>query len=307
MATADDRKEDKPRPKVTVSDLQAKKQRGEKITRVTAYDYPTARLVDRAGFDMILVGDSLAMAVLGYENTLAVTMDEMIHHCKAVSRGAKSCFLLGDMPFMSYQASIKQGIRNAGRFLKEGGMDGVKIEGGQEVGPLVEAVVKAGIPVSGHIGLTPQSAVKVSGFKARGKDLDAARKLLQDAKVLEQAGCFLITLEAIPDRLAQLITQELSIPTMGVGAGPWCDGQSLVFHDVVGLFDRFTPRFVKRYANLSAEVEKALTQYKTEVESGLFPGPENCYGMTDEAFASLIESLRAEARKSAVSAEMARA
>jgi 3-methyl-2-oxobutanoate hydroxymethyltransferase len=280
------------RSKVTVADLQSKKDRGERLTRVTAYDYQTALLADRVGFDMILVGDSLGMVVLGYENTLPVTMEEMLHHAKAVSRGAKSCFLLGDMPFMSYQASVEEAVRNAGRFLKEAGMDGVKIEGGQELVPIVEAVVRAGIPVSGHIGLTPQSAVKVSGFKVRGKDVQAARKLIEAAKALEAAGCFLITLEAVPDRLAKLITEQLSIPTMGVGAGPWCDGQSLNVYDVVGLFERFTPKFAKRYANLAVEMEKALTQYKTEVESGAFPTRENFFIMSDEAHAGLIAALR---------------
>lgn len=280
------------RKKVTVSGLHAKKQRGEKIVRITAHDYPTAQLADRVGMDMILVGDSLGMVVLGFENTLPVTMDEMIHHAKAVSRGAKFCFLLGDMPFMSYQASVEDAIRNAGRFLKEAGMDGVKIEGGQEVAPLVEAVVRAGIPVSGHIGLTPQSAVKVSGFTARGRNTEAARKLLNDAKALEQAGCFIISLEAIPPRLAGLITKKLSIPTMGIGSGPDCDGQSLGLYDLVGLFERFKPKFVKRYAHLAGEIERALKEYKDEVESGAFPGPEHSYSMSDEAFAGILESLQ---------------
>jgi 3-methyl-2-oxobutanoate hydroxymethyltransferase len=279
------------RKKVTVAALQAKKQRGEKITRVTAYDYPTALLADRVGFDMVLVGDSLGMVVLGYENTLPVTMDEMIHHAKAVSRAAKACFLLGDMPFMSFQTSVEDAIRNAGRFLKEAGMDAVKIEGGREVVPIVEAVVRAGIPVSGHIGLTPQSAVKVSGFKARGRDIDTARRILDDAKALQEAGCFVISLEAIPARLAKLITEQLSIPTIGIGSGPHCDGQSLNFYDVVGLFERFKPRFVKRYANLSTGMEKALGQYREEVESGRFPDLEHSYTMSDEVFASILESL----------------
>ena len=277
------------RKKVTVSELQGKKSRREKITRITAHDYLTGLLADRVGFDMILVGDSLGMVALGYENTLPVTMDEMIHHGKAVSRAAKASFLLGDMPFISYQTGVQDAIRNAGRFLKEAGMDGVKMEGGQRVAPIAEAVVGAGIPVSGHIGLTPQSVVKVSGYLSQGRDAEAARQLLADAKALESAGCFMISLEAIPARLAKLITDQLSIPTMGIGSGPDCDGQSLNFYDVVGLFERFKPKFVKKYANLLPEMEEALKQYKLEVESGSFPDAEHCYGISDEVFGQILE------------------
>lgn len=277
--------------KPTVRDLQKKKERGAKITRVTAYDYPTALLVDRTGLDMILVGDSLGMVVLGYDTTLPVTMDEMIHHAKAVARGSKSCFLLGDMPFLSYQQSVQEAVHNAGRFLKEGGMDGVKIEGGREVIPVIEAVVRAGIPVSGHIGLTPQSAVKASGFKAVGQDPNVARELIEDALALEQAGCFIISLEAMPWQVAKLITERLSIPTIGIGSGPSCDGQSINLYDVVGLFERFKPKFVKRYANALDLMGKALNEYRVEVESGEFPDLQHSYSISDEAYARLLEAL----------------
>ncbi|RLC80031.1 MAG: 3-methyl-2-oxobutanoate hydroxymethyltransferase [Chloroflexi bacterium] len=282
------------RKKVTILDLQAKKRKGERITMLTAYDYPTALLVDRAGIDMILVGDSLAMVVLGHENTLAVTMDEMIHHCKAVSRGAKTPFLVGDMPFMSYQVSKTQAVANAGRFLKEGGMDAVKLEGGQEMAETIKAIVDAGIPVMGHIGLTPQSISKLGGYRVQGRDIKAALKLIDDALALEEAGCFSIILEAIPDRVATLITERLSIPTIGIGAGPHCDGQVLVIHDMVGLFDRFTPKFVKKYTNINVEILKALQGFKEDVEKGIFPGPEHSYSISDEAYEALLAELGQE-------------
>ncbi|HDN78892.1 MAG TPA: 3-methyl-2-oxobutanoate hydroxymethyltransferase [Chloroflexi bacterium] len=282
------------RKKVTILDLQAKKRKGERITMLTAYDYPTALLVDRAGIDMILVGDSLAMVVLGHENTLAVTMDEMIHHCKAVSRGAKTPFLVGDMPFMSYQVSKTQAVANAGRFLKEGGMDAVKLEGGQEMAETIKAIVDAGIPVMGHIGLTPQSISKLGGYRVQGRDIKAALKLIDDALALEEAGCFSIILEAIPDRVAKLITERVSIPTIGIGAGPHCDGQVLVIHDMVGLFDRFTPKFVKKYTNINVEILKALQGFKEDVEKGIFPGPEHSYSISDEAYEALLAELGKE-------------
>ncbi|MBW2034692.1 MAG: 3-methyl-2-oxobutanoate hydroxymethyltransferase [Deltaproteobacteria bacterium] len=268
--------------KVTIAHLQEKKKNGDKITMMTAYDYPTAGLVDQAGIDTILVGDSLGMVMLGYESTVPVTMDDMIHHCKAVCRGAKSGFIIGDMPFMSYQVSIEKAIENAGRFIKEAGCDCVKLEGGSEMAPVTRAIVDAGIPVCAHIGLTPQTATKLSGFKVQGKDAESARELVQSAKDLEKAGAFLIVMECIPDLVAARITEELNIPTIGIGAGKDCDGQVLVYHDLVGLFERFTPKFVKQYVNLAPKIREALIQFKEEVESGAFPGPEHGFAMKAE-------------------------
>jgi len=270
------------RKKVTIADLFQKKDKGEKITMMTAYDYPTARLVDEAGIDTVLVGDSLGMVVLGYDSTVPVTMDEMIHHCKAVTRGTKGAFVIGDMPFMSYQVNVEKAIDNAGRFIKESGCDCVKLEGGSEVAEVVRCIVKAGIPVCAHIGLTPQTATMLSGFKVQGKDAEGARILMESAKELEEAGAIMIVMECIPDLLAAKITQELKMPTIGIGAGKDCDGQVLVYHDLVGLFDRFTPKFVKRYINLSPEIKEALVQFKTDVEKGTFPGPEHTFVMKEE-------------------------
>ena len=268
--------------KVTIAALQKKKETGKKITMMTAYDYPTANLVDQAGIDTILVGDSLGMVMLGYESTVPVTMDEMIHHCKAVSRGAKNSFIIGDMPFMSYQVSVEDAIHNAGRFIKEAGCESVKLEGGSEMAHVVKAIVDMGIPVCGHIGLTPQTATKLSGYKVQGKDAEGAKELLQSAKDLEEAGAFIIVMECIPDILASRITKELNIPTIGIGAGKDCDGQVLVYHDLVGLFERFTPKFVKQYVNLSPQIKDALVQFKKDVEIGTFPGPEHSFVMKTE-------------------------
>ncbi len=270
------------RKKVTIADLFRKKDKGQKITMMTAYDYPTARLVDKAGIDTVLVGDSLGMVVLGYDSTVPVTMDEMIHHCKAVTRGTKGAFVIGDMPFMSYQVNVEKAIDNAGRFIKESGCDCVKLEGGSEVAEVVRCIVKAGIPVCAHIGLTPQTATMLSGFKVQGKDAEGARILMESAKELEEAGAIMIVMECIPDLLAAKITQELKMPTIGIGAGKDCDGQVLVYHDLVGLFERFTPKFVKRYINLSSEIKEALVQFKTDVEKGTFPGPEHTFVMKEE-------------------------
>lgn len=270
------------RKKVTIAELQQKKEAGEKITMMTAYDYPTGRLVDEAEIDTILVGDSLGMVVLGYDSTVPVTMDEMLHHCRAVVRGAKNGFILGDMPFMSYQVSEEKAVENAGRFIKEAGCDSVKLEGGSEMAPVVKAIVKAGIPVCAHIGLTPQTATMLSGFKVQAKDAEGARALVKSALDLETAGAFMIVMECIPDLVAAKITQELRIPTIGIGAGKDCDGQVLVYHDLVGLFERFTPKFVKQYINLSPEIKKALVQYRKEVEEGTFPAPEHTFSMKSE-------------------------
>ncbi len=270
------------RKKVTIADLQQKKEKGQKITMMTAYDYPTAHLVDQAGIDTILVGDSLGMVMLGYDSTVPVTMDEMIHHCKAVRRGVKSSFIVGDMPFMSYQINVEQAVENAGRFMKEAGCDSVKLEGGSEMASVLRAIVTAGVPVCGHIGLTPQTATMLSGFKVQAKDAESARQLLKSAKDLEEAGAFMMVMECIPDLVAEKITNELKIPTIGIGAGKNCDGQVLVYHDLVGLFERFTPKFVKQYVNLAPKVKEALVQYKNEVEAGSFPGPEHTFSMKED-------------------------
>jgi 3-methyl-2-oxobutanoate hydroxymethyltransferase len=280
-----------PSKKVTVTGLQAKKQAGEIIAMLTAYDYAMALAVDRAGMDAVLVGDSLGMVVLGYDNTLPVTMEEMLHHCRAVARGARRPLLVGDMPFMSYQASPQEAVRNAGRFLKEGGMDSVKLEGGREVAATVQAIVNAGIPVMGHIGLMPQSVHKLGGFRAQGRTAQAARRLIEDAHILEEAGCFALVLESMPDRVAEVISERLSIPTLGIGAGPGCDGQVLVAHDLLGLFDRFTPRFAKRYADLAAEMDRAFAEYRAEVLNHSFPAPEHTLSMDDAEWKELVEGL----------------
>ncbi len=282
------------RKKVTVRTLQAKKRRGEPITMLTAYDYPTALAVDRAGIDVILVGDSVGMVVLGYETTLPVTMDDMLHHAKAVARGAKYALLVGDMPFLSYQVSVQEAVRNAGRFLQEGGMDAVKLEGGRERVETIRALIQAGIPVMGHIGLTPQSVHQLGGFRAQGKTAQAAKRLVEDALLLQEAGCFALVLESVPTPLAALITEKVSIPTIGIGAGPHCDGQVLVFHDLVGLFDRFTPRFVKQYAQLHRVIHQALSAYREEVLAGRFPGPEHSLEMKPEEWDRLMELLSAD-------------
>jgi 3-methyl-2-oxobutanoate hydroxymethyltransferase len=277
--------------KVTTLDLQQKKEAGQPITMLTAYDYPGAMLVDEAGIDIILVGDSLAMTVLGYPDTVSVTVDEMLHHCKAVARGATRAFLIGDMPFMSYQIEQTEAIRNAGRFMKEGRMDAVKLEGGREIGETVWAVVQAGIPVMGHIGLTPQTISKLGGYKVQGKTAAAARRLLEDALALEEAGCFSIVLEAIPAPVAEAVSQKLTIPAIGIGAGAGCDGQVLVFHDLLGLFDRFTPKFVKRYADLRQPVLAALRTYREEVEMRVFPDASRIYDIDQTEWEHIKEEL----------------
>lgn len=279
------------RKKVTTLTYRQKKERGEVITMLTAYDYPTALAMDKAGIDSILVGDSLGMVVLGYENTLPVTMEEMLHHCRAVSRGAKTALLVGDMPFMSYQASVEEAVRNAGRFLQQGGMDAVKLEGGRERADAIRAITGAGIPVMGHIGLTPQSVHQLGGFRAQGKTASAAKRLVEDALTLEEAGCFSVVLESVPARLAELISKRLSIPTMGIGAGVGCDGQVLVTHDLLGLFDRFTPKFVKKYADLHNEMQKAFTDYIEDVETKRFPAAEHTVEMADEEWEALQKEL----------------
>jgi len=280
------------RKKVTTLTFRQKKERGEPITMLTAYDYPTAMAIDKAGIDSILVGDSLAMVVLGYENTLPVTMDEMLHHARAVARGAKTALLIGDMPFMSYQVSVEDAVRNAGRFLQQANMDAVKLEGGRERADAVRAIVGAGIPVMGHLGLTPQSVNQLGGFRAQGKTASAAKRLLEDAQILEEAGAFSIVLESVPARLGELISKKISIPTIGIGAGLGCDGQVLVTHDLLGLFDRFTPKFVKKYANLHEVMNKAFTEYIDDVETKKFPAAEHTVEMTDEEWSAFLKEIK---------------
>jgi len=275
------------RKKITPVDIQSMKNERKRITMLTAYDYPMALLEDRAGIDIILVGDSLGMTVLGYENTLPVTMDEMIHHTKAVTRGAKYALIIGDMPFMSYNTSERDAILNAGRFIKEGGADAVKLEGGASVKEVVKAVMRAGIPVMGHIGLTPQTISMLGGFKVQGRDAQSAQKIIDDALLLEEAGAFSVLLEAIPAPIAKKITERLKIPTIGIGAGVHCDGQVLVVHDLLGLFDRFTPKFAKRYVNLSELMLKAFETYKEEVLKGEFPTDQHSFHIDEKELSKI--------------------
>lgn len=279
------------RTKVTTRSFRLKKKRGEPITMLTAYDYPTALAVDLAGMDSILVGDSLGMVVLGYENTLPVTMEDMLHHCKAVARGAQFALLIGDMPFMSYQVSVEQAVANAGRFLQEAGMDAVKLEGGVERAEAVRQIVAAGIPVMGHLGLTPQSVHQLGGWRSQGRTALAAKGLLEDALALEEAGAFSVVLESVPTQLAELISRKLSIATIGIGAGLGCDGQVLVTHDLLGLFDRFTPKFVRQYASLHATMAEAFAGFREDVEARRFPGEEHSIEMKDEEWEALLREV----------------
>ncbi|MEA3470632.1 MAG: 3-methyl-2-oxobutanoate hydroxymethyltransferase [Thermodesulfobacteriota bacterium] len=263
--------------KVTISTIREMKAKGERITMLTAYDYSTALVVDDAGIDMILVGDSLGMVMLGYDSTLPVTMDDMIHHTKAVTRAAEYAMVIGDMPFMSYQASQDEAIANAGRFLKEAGAQGIKLEGGREVADITRRMVSAGIPVMGHLGLTPQSIHQLGGYKVQGKNKEAAERIIEDARILEEAGAFSVVLECVPEKLAEEITAFLKIPTIGIGAGIHCDGQVLVINDMLGMFEKFTPKFVKKYANLNTHMREAISQYIDEVKSEVFPGKEHSF------------------------------
>ena len=262
---------------ITVRDVRAFKERGEKFAMLTAYDWYSARLLDEAGIPLILVGDTLGMVMLGHESTLPVTMEDMLHHTAAVTRGAKEALVVGDMPFMSYQSSAEEGLRNAGRFLKEAGADAVKLEGGERVADLVARITESGIPVMGHVGLTPQSVHQLSGYRVQGRGDEAAHRLLADAKALEQAGAFAVVLEAVPGVLAEEITRSLDVPTIGIGAGPGCDGQVLVWHDFLGINDGRTAKFVKRYANLADDIRDAAKEFSREVAEGTYPGPEHTY------------------------------
>ncbi len=279
------------RKKISILDLAAKKKRQEPITMLTAYDYTGALLVDAAEIDVILIGDSLGMVMMGLESTVPVTMEEMLHHCRAVARGAKYAHLVGDMPFLSYQAEISEAIRNAGRFLKEGNVDSVKLEGGTEMAPTVRAIVDAGIPVMGHIGLTPQSASKLGGFKTQGRTATAARRLVDHALALEDAGCYAIVLEAVPAPVATAISERLRIPTIGIGAGPGCDGQVLVYHDLLGLYDRVQPSFVKEYARLQEPIREAFAAYRQDVVERRFPAAEHSFTMKVEELEAFQKSL----------------
>lgn len=265
----------------TLNDFLRMKKDGEKIVMLTSYDYPSARLAEEAGVDVILVGDSLGMVVLGYDSTVPVTMADMIHHTRAVRRGAGKTFVVTDMPFLSYQISPAQALENAGRLVQEGGCEAVKVEGGEEIAAQVRALTRAGIPVCAHVGLTPQSATALSGYKVQGRTAEAANKLLRDALALEEAGAFMIVLECIPVQVAQLVTGRLSIPTIGIGAGAACDGQVLVWHDTLGMFDRFTPKFVKKFETLGVKAKEAVGAYAREVREGTFPGPEHTFTMNE--------------------------
>jgi 3-methyl-2-oxobutanoate hydroxymethyltransferase len=265
------------RDKVTKNTILDMKARGEKIVSLTSYDYLCAKIVDESGVDMILVGDSLGMVVLGFENTLPVTMEEIIHHCKAVARARPKALVIADMPFMSYQASVEDAVRNAGRLVKEGGAESVKLEGGQRYVPVIEAIVHASIPVVGHLGLTPQSLHQFGGYRVQGRDSGSADLLVSDAAALERAGCFAIVLEGIPWQLAQRITEAVSIPTIGIGAGPHCSGQILVVHDMLGIHDKPLPRFVKKYEDLGLRMKDAVSAYVREVKEGRFPAMEHSY------------------------------
>ena len=265
------------RDKVTVQTLLGMKRRDRKIVMLTAYDYQTAVLEDRAGVDMILVGDSLGMVVLGYENTIPVTLEEIIHHLKPVARARTRAFLVGDLPFMSYQASPEDAVRNAGRLLKEGGAEAVKLEGGRRMESVIKGIVNADIPVMGHLGLTPQSLHQFGGYRVQGKDAASAEKLVEEARFLEEAGCFAMVLEGIPWQLAQTISGVIDIPTVGIGAGPHCDGQVLVVNDILGLNEEFSPRFVKHYAELGKEMSRAFDAYVEEVREGKFPDLDHSY------------------------------
>lgn len=275
--------------KNTVLTLKKQKEEHDKIIMVTAYDYTTAKIMDEAGVNTILVGDSLGMTMLGYEDTLSVTMEDMIHHSAAVARGAKDAFIVTDMPFMSYQTSVYDAVVNAGRLMKEGRAHAVKLEGGVEFAPHIEAIVKASIPVVAHIGLTPQSVNAFGGFKVQGKDLQAAKKLIQDAKAVEAAGACMVVLECVPAKLAGMITQELRIPTIGIGAGADCDGQVLVYQDLLALYGSFRPKFVKVFADAGKVMREGITAYIEETKQGIFPAEEHCFKIDDVILEELAE------------------
>jgi len=276
------------RKKVTIQTLRDKMEKGQKITMITGYDYPLALLEERAGVDIILVGDSLGMTVLGYDSTLPVEMDIMLEHARSVRRGAPTAYVIGDMPYMSYQINTEEAVRNAGLYMKAG-MDAVKLEGGRNVADVIAALTKATIPVMGHLGLTPQSIAMLGGFKAQARDIATAEALIEDASAIEEAGAVSILLEAVPPEVAKVITKRAKIPIISIGAGPYCHGQLLIVHDMLGFFDAFTPKFVKKYADLNKIITEALTEYVQDVENGVFPGEEHLYNMPKESLTSFLE------------------
>ena len=275
--------------KMTAQKIIQKKKNKEKIIALTSYDYSFAKIVDSCGIDLILVGDSLSMVILGYNNTLSVTMDEMIHHTKAVSRGVSNAMIVADMPFLSYKINVYEAVRNAGRFIQESGAEAVKVEGGAKICPIIEAMIDADIQVMGHIGLTPQAIYEFGGFLVQGKTIEAAKKLIFDAKSLEKSGVFSIVLESIPWQIAKLITQSIDIPTIGIGAGSYCDGQILVIYDMLGLFTDFKPKFLKHFGEVGKSVRNALYSYKDEVEKGIYPGREHSYEYPQESIEKINE------------------
>ncbi len=275
-------------PKLTIPDLLAQVDKKIPLSMITCYDYPTARIIDRAGVDIVLVGDSVAMTVLGYPNTLPATMDMMIVFARAVAKGCERAFVIGDMPYMSYQVSVSEAIRNAGRFMAEAGVDGVKLEGGRNMVEAVRGIVKAGIPVMGHLGLTPQSASMIGGYKVQGRSSEAAIALLEDALALQEAGVFASLLELVPARIAETITAKLSVPTISIGSGAGCSGQCQIYHDVVGMFEAFTPRHAKRYAEIGAQLSQALGQFVKEIQERVYPGPEHSFKLEREALEKFL-------------------
>ncbi|MBI5525622.1 MAG: 3-methyl-2-oxobutanoate hydroxymethyltransferase [Deltaproteobacteria bacterium] len=283
--------------RLDIGAIQAKKQRGEKITMLTAYDFPTARLLDEAGIDSILVGDSAGNVVLGYRDTIPVTMDEMVLLTKAVTRAVKRAFVIGDMPFMSFNVSVEKAIENAGRFVKEGGAQAVKIEGGTHVEDTVRAIVRAGIPVVGHIGLTPQTAGMLGGYRVQGRTAAAARRIVNDAVLLEQAGAGMIVVECVPAELAGLLSSRVKVPVIGIGSGAQCDGQVLVVNDMLGIAGEIAPKFVKRYAELGAAIATASAEFRDEVSRGTFPGPEHAVKMEPSEYRKLVGRARARSKR----------
>jgi 3-methyl-2-oxobutanoate hydroxymethyltransferase len=275
--------------KVTANDIIDKKKKGEKIVTITSYDYSFAKIVDDSGIDLILVGDSLSMVMLGYKNTLSVTMDEMIHHTRAVSRGVSNALIVGDMPFLSYKVDKVEAVKNAGRFIQEGRAEAVKVEGGTEICPTIKAMIDADIQVMGHIGLTPQAIYQFGGFLVQGKTIEAAKKLILDAKNLEEVGVFSIVLESIPWQIAELITNSIDIPTIGIGAGPYCDGQILVIHDMLGIFTDFKPKFLKYFGKVGEAINRALNDYKDEVINGIYPDREHSYEFPQKELSKINE------------------
>jgi len=286
------REAEKQMPKKTVLDFREMKRKGDKITFLTAYDFPMASFCEKAGMDMILVGDSAAMVVHGLPGTVPITMDQMIQHSQAVRRGAPATFVIGDMPFLSYQVSREGAIENAGRFFKEAGVDAIKLEGGRRVIKQIEGIVESGMSVMGHIGLTPQSSGQLGGFRAQGRTADAARELIEDALAIEKAGAFALLVEAVPPEVARIITDMLGIPVLGIGAGMYTDGQLLIIGDMLGYFEAFTPKFVKKYANLAEIIEKAMREFGEDVKSNKFPEEKHCYRMLDGEYEKLQALLR---------------